>query len=358
VQHEIPVQRTTTPHAHPPEDQLGFGQYFTDHMFQMEYDAGTGWHSPRVQPRAALSLDPAAAVLHYGQALFEGLKAFRGVDGTVRLFRALDHCRRLNVGAARLCMPAIDPELMLQALQTVVHTDRDWVPASPGTALYLRPTMIATEGFLGVRAARQYSFFIIQGPVGSYYGNAGLAPVKIWVEDRYVRAARGGLGAVKAGANYAASLLAAEEAKTRGYAQVLWLDASQHRELEEVGTMNLFVRIGDEVITPPLGGSILAGMTRDSVLTLLNHWGVRTSERTLTIDEIVAAHRAGTLREVFGTGTAAVISPVGELGGEACGRLVINDHRVGELSQRLYDAITGIQYGREPDPFGWLTDVG
>jgi branched-chain amino acid aminotransferase len=357
VEHPITVQRTTTPQPHPAESQLGFGQYFTDHMFVMDYDAAQKWHAPRIVPRGPLALDPAAAVLHYGQALFEGLKAFRGVDGRVRLFRGLDHCHRLNHGAARLCMPPVDPEFILRGIVELVGVDRDWVPAAPGTALYIRPTMIATDPFLGVRAAKRYTFFTILSPVGSYYGTAGLAPVKIWVESHYVRAARGGLGAVKAGANYAASLLAAEEAKARGYAQVLWLDASQHRELEEVGTMNLFVRIGDEVITPPLGGSILGGMTRDCVLTLLREWGVRVSEHTITIDEVVAAHKTGTLREVFGTGTAAVISPVGELSGEVCGKLVINEGRIGDLSQRLYDAITAIQYAREPDTHGWLSEI-
>jgi branched-chain amino acid aminotransferase len=326
-------------------------------MFMMDYEQGRGWYAPRVVPRAPLSLDPAAAVLHYGQALFEGLKAFRGGDERVRLFRLEDHCARLNQGAARLCMPQVDPALLRQGILEVVRVDQDWAPRAPGTAVYIRPTLIATEPFLGVRAAKRYTFFTILSPVGAYY-DSGLAPVKIWVEDRFVRAARGGLGAVKAGANYAASLLAAEQAKARGYAQVLWLDAAHHREVEEVGTMNVFFRINDELVTPALDGSILSGMTRDTVLTLAKSWGLRATERTITVDEIVAAHKAGTLREVFGCGTAAVISPVGELGGEVTGTLTINGGRTGEVAQKLYTAITDIQYGRAADEYHWLTPVG
>jgi branched-chain amino acid aminotransferase len=354
---DIEIRRTTTPQPHPPENDLGFGRYFTDHMFVMEYEQGTGWHAPRIHARAPLALDPAAAVLHYGQALFEGLKAFRGADDRVRIFRLDDHCARLNSGAARLCMPQIDPALLHRAIVEAVRADLDWVPRAPNTSIYIRPTLIATEPFLGVRAAKRYTFFTILSPVGAYY-ESGLAPVKIWVEDRLVRAARGGLGAVKAGANYAASLLAAEQAKARGYAQVLWLDAAHHREIEEVGTMNVFFRINDELITPALEGSILAGMTRDSVLTLARAWGLRATERTITVDEVLAAHKAGTLREVFGCGTAAVISPVGELGGEVTGTLSINGGRTGEVAQKLYNAITDVQYGRAADEHRWLTPVG
>ncbi|HET6280925.1 MAG TPA: branched-chain amino acid aminotransferase [Polyangia bacterium] len=339
----------------PKDAELVFGRVFTDHMVLIDYEEGKGWIDPRVVPYGPLSLDPAAAVLHYGQGLFDGLKAFRGADDRVRLFRVDRHCRRMSEGAARLCMPAIDRELMREAVLALLRADREWVPSAPGTALYLRPTLIANEAFLGVRPSMTYLFFIIASPVGAYSGQA-FSPAKIWVEDQYVRAAPGGLGAVKAGANYIASLLAAEEAKKRGYAQVLWTDATEHRYLEEVGTMNLVVRIGNEFITPPLDGTILGGITRDSVLTLLREWGHLVNERALGMEELIAAHRKGDLREVFGCGTAAVITPVGELGwkGEP---IVINNGQAGESARRLFDAITAIQYGREPDTHNWITFV-
>jgi branched-chain amino acid aminotransferase len=287
--------------------------------------------------------------------MFEGLKAFRTANGKVQLFRVDRHCRRMAEGAGRLCMPPVDIELMREAILALVRVDSVWVPSTTGTSLYLRPTLIATEPFLGVRPSKRYTFFVIASPVGAYHGEA-FSPARIWVEDKYVRAPVGGLGAVKAGANYAASLLAAEEAKARGYAQVLWTDGREHRYLEEVGTMNMMVRIGDEFVTPPLGGSILAGVTRDSVMTLLRDWGFKVNERPLAMEELVEAQRKGTLREVFGCGTAAVITPVGELGwkGET---MIINNGQPGEMARRLVDAVTGIQYGREPDPHGWITVV-
>ena len=351
----ISIQPTATPKPRPKDSELVFGRIFTDHMAIIDYEDGRGWLNPRVVPYGPLSLDPASAVFHYGQELFDGLKGFRGIDGRIRLFRADRHSRRMAEGAARLCMPSIDVGLMRETLLAFVRTDRDWVPGAPGTALYIRPTLIATEPFLGVRPSKLYTFFIIASPVGAYSGEA-FSPARIWVEDKYVRAAPGGLGAVKAGANYVASLMAAEEAKKRGYAQVLWTDAVEHRHLEEVGTMNLVVRIGDQFITPALDGTILGGVTRDSVMTLLRQWGHAVSERSLTIDELLDAHNKGTLREVFGCGTAAVITPVGELGwkGE---RLMVNEGQAGESARRLYDTITGIQYGRQPDPHGWMTVV-
>jgi branched-chain amino acid aminotransferase len=349
------TQLTRERKPRPKDADLVFGRTFTDHMAMVDYDASTGWYDPRIVPYGPLSLDPAAAVLHYAQELFDGLKAFRGADGRVRLFRVDRHCRRMSEGAARLCMPAIDAELIRAALLALVRTDAVWVPSAPGTSLYLRPTLIATEPFLGVRPSKHYLFFVIASPVGPYSGEA-FEPVKIWVEDTFVRAAPGGLGAVKAGANYAASLLAAEEAKKRGFAQVLWTDATQHRYLEEVGTMNMVVRIKDEFITPPLDGTILGGITRDSVMTLLRGWGLLVNERPVGMEEIISAHKRGELQEVFGCGTAAVITPVGELGwkGE---RLIINGGQPGEAARRLFDAITGIQYGRDADPHGWLTTV-
>ena len=348
----IAVQRAATLKAKPADDVLGFGKFFTDHMAIVEYHSDKGWYDARVVPYGPLSLDPSAAVLHYGQELFEGIKAFRGVDGKIRIFRVDRNCRRMNEGAARICMPAMDPEFMADVICKLIEVEKDWVPHSPATALYIRPTLIGTEPFLGVKPSKTYTFFVILSPVGPYYAE-GLDPVKIWVEDKYVRAARGGLGAIKAGANYAASLLAAEEAKKKGYAQVLWLDAQEHKWFEEVCTMNLFVKIGDEVCTAPLGGSILPGVTRDSVLTLLRDMGVKVSERSISIDEVAQAASTGQLKEVFGTGTAAVISPVKELcyKGET---MKVGDGKTGPLSQKLYATITGIQYGKIPDPHNWL----
>lgn len=346
------IQRTPHPRPRPDEANLGFGRYFSDHMLLLDYAPDRGWHEPRVVPYAPLPLDPAACVFHYGQALFEGLKAFRGPDDKVRIFQLARHGQRLSQGVERLCMPPIDPELVTDCIREMVRTDQDWVPRAPGTALYIRPTLIGTEAFLGVRPATRFLFFVISSPVGAYYAE-GLAPIRLWVEQRYVRAARGGLGAVKAGANYACSLRAAEEAKRRGYAQVLWLDAGQHRYIEEAGTMNVFVRIGDELITPPLEGSILAGVTRECVITLAREWGFQVSERPLSMDEIHAADTRGDLREVFGSGTAAVISPVGELG-HGDGKIVLNRGQIGELSQRLYREINAIQHAHVPDRHGWL----
>ncbi len=351
---EIEIRRTETPRTPPAPGELGFGRVFSDHMFVADWTDGRGWHDARVVPYAPFELDPAAAVFHYGQAMFEGLKAFRGQDGQVRLFRVDRHARRMHDGASRLCMPPMEAEDLVAAIRAVVKADAAWVPGAPGTALYIRPTLIATEPFLGVRPSRRYALFVILSPVGAYYPE-GINPVKIWVEQRYVRAARGGLGAVKAGANYASSLRAALDAQKLGYAQVLWLDASEHRWCEEMGVMNLFVRIGDRVITPPLEGTILDGVTRASVLDLLAEWGVPHSERRLSIDEVVDAHRDGSLAEVWGCGTAAVISPVGELcwQGE---KLKIADGAMGPLARRLYDTITGVQYGGA-DTRGWMTAV-
>ncbi|HEY4188173.1 MAG TPA: branched-chain amino acid aminotransferase [Polyangia bacterium] len=353
----IRTELTVSRKPRPEDRDLVFGRVFTDHMAVADWTEEGGWSDPRVVPYGNFSMDPASAVFHYGQEIFDGLKAYRASDGRVQLFRADRHSRRLAEGAPRLCMTAPDPALTLELLIGLVSADRDWVPASPGTSLYIRPTLIATEPFLGVRPSKKYMFFIIASPVGAYHSGSNVfSPARIWVEDRFVRAAAGGLGAVKAGANYAASLLAAEEAKKRGYDQVLWTDASEHRHLEEVGTMNLVAVIGDELITPALDGTILGGVTRDSVLTLCKEWGVKTSERQLTIDELLAAQRDGSLREVFGCGTAAVITPVGELGwkGE---KILINGGQPGELAQRLYTTITDVQYGRVPDTHGWMTLV-
>jgi branched-chain amino acid aminotransferase len=351
----FPVQRTRSPRPHPPESELKFGRYFTDHMFLLDWEESSGWKNPRIAPFGDLQISPAAAGVHYGQALFDGLKAFRGADGKLRIFRLDRHAARMAEGARRLCMPSVEVEMMKQAIVELCRLEREWIPTSPGTSLYLRPTMFATEPFLGVRPATTYTFFIIASPVGAYYAE-GMGPVRIRIEDRFVRAAPGGLGAVKAAANYAASLLAAEEAKQAGFAQVLWTDAIEHSALEEVGTMNLFVRIGEEFATPELSGTILGGITRESVIALLRRWGHAVNERRILVEELLRAQRSGALKEVFGTGTAAVISPVGELGWKGQ-RFVVADGRPGEVSQKLYGAITDIQYGRAPDPGGWTTLV-
>jgi branched-chain amino acid aminotransferase len=339
----------------PDENGLGFGRFQTDHMLVMAYHKDRGWHDGVIQKYQPFCLDPAAMVLHYGQAIFEGMKAFRGKDDQIHLFRPVANFERLNASATRMCMPTIPVEDVLEGLKQLIRLDREWIPSAPGASLYIRPAMIAVEAGLGVRPANQYLFFIIKGPVGAYYPE-GFNPVKIYVTDKYVRAVPGGVGNVKTAGNYAASIMAAVEAQRAGYTQVLWLDAVERRYVEEVGTMNIFFVIKDEVITPPLTGSILPGITRDSVLCLTRDWGLKVSERPITIDEVIAAGKDGTLQEVFGTGTAAVISPVGALHykGE---QYIINDEKTGTLSQRLFDELQGIQYGRIKDPHGWMTRV-
>ena len=351
----IRVTKATTLKPKPKDAELGFGQIFTDHMFLADFQEEKGWYDPRVEPYGPLALDPAAAVLHYAQSIFDGLKAFRGVDGTVRLFRPQKHVERMTNSARRLCIPLLDQGLALQSIVTLVGLEREWVPKTIGTSLYIRPTIIASEPFLGVRPAKSYVYFIILSPVGAYYPE-GMAPVKILAVDNYVRAVEGGMGGAKTAGNYAASLYAGEEAKHAGFTQVLWLDGVHRKYIDEVGTMNIMVKIDDEIITPPLAGTILPGVTRDSALALMRRWGLPVSERQVSIDEVVQAHKRGALEEVWGTGTAAVISPVGELAykGE---RMIINGGRIGALTQRLYDAIVAIQYGRAPDPDGWTVEV-
>ena len=351
----IAVTRAAPRKPTPQDSELGFGTVFTDHMAVMTYEEGRGWHDLRIEPYGPLTLDPAAAVLHYAQAVFDGLKAFRGQDGRVRLFRPQQHVKRLQASAMRLCIPPIDEDQVLNTLLALVELEQDWVPHTIGTALYIRPVIVATEPFLGVRPARSYLFYVILSPVGSYYPQ-GMKPLRILVTDTYVRAVQGGVGAAKTAGNYAASLLAAEEAHHAGFEQVLWLDAVHRQFIDEVGTMNIMVRIGEEVITPPLSGTILPGVTRDAALCLLREWGLPVSERQIAIDEVWEAARSGLLREVWGTGTAAVVSPVGELAykGE---HIVVNDGRIGAVTQRLYDTITAIQYARIPDTHGWLVAV-
>jgi branched-chain amino acid aminotransferase len=351
----LPILRTSTPRLRIPDTQLGFGQVFTDHMLLMDYTPEIGWHQARIEPYGPFSLEPSTIVFHYGQAIFDGLKAFRTPSDDVVLFRPQRHLSRLNASAARLCMPLLDEGFTLEALQELVRLDADWVPRAPSCSLYIRPTLIATDPSLGVHPSRTYRFFVIMSPVGAYYPE-GFKPVKILVEDRYVRAVSGGLGAAKTPANYAASLLAAEEAQAKGFTQVLWLDGIAHRYIEEVGSMNIFFVINDELVTPPLEGSILDGVTRDSVITLAQSWGIRVAERRIGIDDILAAHGAGNLTEVFGTGTAAVISPICELFYKGH-TIVINNRKVGPMTQKIYDALTSIQQGFTLDSFGWMVKI-
>lgn len=352
----FPITRAATLKPHPADDSLRFGETFTDHMFMMEYHEGRGWHDPRIVPYAPFSMDPACCVLHYAQAIFDGLKAFRGDDGQVRIFRADRHAARLNKSCELLCIPKLDTELVAASIKALVGLEQSWVPSKRGTSLYIRPTVIATDTFLGVHPSSSYLYYVILCPVGAYYAE-GLNPVKILATDEHVRAVPGGLGSAKTAANYAASLYAAEAAKREGYAQVLWLDGRDHEFLDEVGSMNIMLKINDTVITPPLSsGTILDGVTRNSTLQLLRDWGIPVEERPISIHEVGAAHRDGTLAEMWGTGTAVVISPVGELGYRGQ-RMQIADGKTGALTRRLFDAITSIQYGTTNDPHGWITMV-
>ena len=353
---DIKITRTETPKAKPaPGQKLGFGKIFTDHMFVMNYTEGQGWHDPRVVPFQNISLSPAAMVYHYGQEMFEGLKAYKGDDGEVYLFRPDMNAKRTNASNERLVIPQLPEEDFVQAVKAVVDVDRDWVPTEPGTSLYIRPFIIATDEFLGVAPSKTYLFMIILAPSGAYY-ESGLAPVGIWIEDEYVRAVRGGMGYAKTGGNYAASLIAQQKAHDAGYSQVLWLDGVERKYIEEVGAMNIFFKINGTVITPELNGSILPGITRNSVLELCRSWGYPVEERKISADELIEAQRNGTLEECWGTGTAAVISPVGKLR-YVDEVMTINGGSIGELSQKLYDTITGIQTGKLEDPRGWRVTV-
>ena len=337
------------------ENDLVFGKQFTDRMFVMEYDAGKGWHSPVIKPYGPFSMDPAAMVLHYSQEIFEGLKAFRREDGSIALFRPEQNIKRFNKSAQRMCMPEVDEDFFLTALKELIRLESDWVPHSEGTSLYIRPTMIATEAMLGVRPADKYLCYIILSPVGAYY-KGGIAPVKIWISDHHIRAAEGGTGEAKTGGNYAASLLAAGMATEQGYDQVLWLDAKEKKYVEEVGSMNMIFLKDGKLVTSPLKGTVLDGITRKSVLTLARDMGYEIEERALSVDEVLDGVDSGAITEAFGVGTAVVVSPVGEF----CfkGRKVtLGDGKTGELTQKLYDTLTGIQYGRIEDKYSWVTEV-
>lgn len=352
----IKINKTANPkEKYKADDKLGFGKIFTDHMFVMNYTEGKGWHDPRIEEYAPISLDPSAMVFHYGQTMFEGMKAYRGEDGKVYLFRPDMNAKRANDSNKRLCIPEIPEEDFVQAVKAVVDVDKDWIPTGEGESLYIRPFVIATDEFLGVAPSKTYLFIIILSPSGAYYAS-GLAPVGIWIEDEYVRAVKGGIGFAKTGGNYAASLKAQVKAHDDGYSQVLWLDGVERKYIEEVGAMNIFFKINGKIVTPMINGSILPGITRNSVIKMCQHLGYEVEERRISVDELVAAAKVGSLEEVFGTGTAAVISPVGKL--RYCDDvMVIGDGNIGEVSQKLYDTLTGIQWGRLEDPFGWRVEV-
>lgn len=351
---EIKIQNTTTP-AEKPGAEFGFGKIFTDHMFIMDYDPENGWHDARIVPFGRLSIHPASTVLHYGAEIFEGLKAYRRADGEVQLFRPIENIRRLNDSAERLCLPQIDEEDALQALTTFVAHEKAWTPSAPGTTLYIRPFMYGNDEALGVHAVKKATFIIIASPTGSYY-KQGFRPVSIMIEDKDVRAVRGGTGYAKCGGNYAASTRAGERAEQKGYSQVLWLDGVERKYIEEVGAMNVMFMVGDEIVTPKLTGSILPGITRKSCIELLREKGYKVSERLFSVDELAEALEKGTLKEAWGCGTAAVVSPIGKLVlGEK--EFVINNGEIGTVTQMLYDTLTGIQWGRIEDTHNWTVKL-
>ena len=346
---------TATPKEKPAADTLGFGKYFTDHMFMMDYAEGQGWHNARIIPFGPIAIHPASTVLHYGSEIFEGLKAYRRADGQVQLFRPIENIRRMNNSAERMCLPQIPEDMALEALTEFVRTEQDWTPSAPGTSLYLRPFMFGNDESLGVHAVHNATYVIIASPVGSYY-KEGINPVKIMIETEDVRAVRGGTGEAKCGGNYAASNRAGKRAEQKGYSQVLWLDGVHRKYIEEVGAMNVMFKIGGEIVTPALSGSILPGITRKSIIEVLKGKGYTVSERLLSIDELKEAMANGTLEEAWGCGTAAVVSPIGELAynGE---KYPVNGGQIGEVTQMLYDTLTGIQWGKIDDPYGWTLQL-
>ena len=349
----ITITKTTHPGTLPPSDQLGFGTVFTDHMFLMDYSADKGWHDARVVPYGPITMSPAASVLHYGTEVFEGMKAYRRPDGGVQLFRPWENVARLNRSCERLGLPQLDPDDALQAIKTVVKVDENWVPSDPGTSLYIRPFLYGTDPTLALHGVHEATFAVILSPSGSYFKN-GLQPVPIMVETEDVRAVRG--GEAKCGGNYGAANRAGDRAIEKGFSQVLWLDGVERKYVEEGGGMNVMFKINGTVVTPALTGSILRGVTRKSAIELLKSWGVPVEERLLSVDELFDAAASGALEEAWCIGTAAVISPIGELSwGDRDYK--VNDNKIGALSQKLYDELTGIQWGTKPDPFGWVCPI-
>lgn len=352
----LTIEKSTNLKEKPSNESLGFGNVFTDHMFVMDYAIDKGWYNQQIVPYQDIKISPACMAIHYGQSVFEGLKAYATTSGKTLLFRPLENLKRLNRSNERMCIPEIDIELVLNYIKELINLDKEWIPKKPGTALYIRPFVFATDPLLGVSPSATYKFMVILSPVGAYY-KEGLNPVNIYVETNYVRSVRGGVGFAKTCGNYAASLKAQKESKQKGFSQVLWLDALERKYVEEVGTMNIFFKIGDKIITPPITeGSILPGVTRDSVITLLKSWDIDVVERKISIDEVLEASDNSTLKEVFGTGTAAVISPVGKLTYNEK-EIEINNMQIGELSSKIYDTVTGMQYGKLEDNFEWLIEI-
>ncbi|SFO92372.1 branched-chain amino acid aminotransferase [Salibacterium halotolerans] len=357
MEHDITIKQVTTGKAKPDYNHLSFGKYFTDHMFVMDYNEEDGWFDARITPYEPLLMDPSSLMFHYGQSVFEGLKAYTSQKGGIQLFRPEKNFNRMNISSDRMNIPEVDPDFLVDALKQLLHIDRDWIPVEERQSLYIRPFIIATEPALSVKPASQYKLMIILSPVGSYYAQSDqMSPVSIYVEDEYVRSVKGLVGFTKTAGNYAASLKVQQKAEDLGYDQVLWLDAIEKKYIEEVGSMNIFFKINGEIITPALNGSILDGITRDSVIELLRYWGWNVHERRISIDEVKQAHTDGVLEEVFGTGTAAVISPVGRLKWKD-EELVINDNQTGPVSYDLYDTITGIQTGATDDILGWTVPL-
>ncbi len=352
---EIKIELTKYPKQKPDWNDLPFGHYFSDHMFLMNYIQGQGWINPRIVPYGPFELAPASMVFHYAQEIFEGLKAYRTADGTVQLFRPEENFRRMNSSARRLCIPEVDEEFCVKALKTLVEIDKDWVPTVENASLYVRPFIFATDEFVGVHASQTYIFCIILSPSGSYY-KEGINPVRIMIEDEDVRAVKGGTGFTKCGGNYAASIRAGEKAEEKGFSQVLWLDGVHRKYIEEVGSMNIMFKIDGVVVTPELQGSVLPGITRKSILQVCRDWGLPVEERLISVDELISAIESGKLEEMWGTGTAAVVSPVGGIAYKGKD-YTINGGKIGSLTQKLYDELTGIQWGRIPDTRGWTTKV-
>ncbi|MDD5907066.1 MAG: branched-chain amino acid aminotransferase [Clostridia bacterium] len=353
---KFPVTKNPNPGTMPPADKLGFGSVFSDHMFIMDYSGKEGWHDPRIVPFGPLSLSPAASVFHYAGEVFEGLKAYRRKDGKVQLFRHDANVERLNNSAERIGLPLVPADIAMAAIEQLVEVDQAWVPSAPGTSLYIRPFLFSTDPELSLHGVHQAMFVIILSPSGSYYAE-GLNPVKIMLETEDVRAVRGGTGYTKCGGNYAASNRAGDRAMEKGYSQVLWLDGVERKYVEEVGAMNVMFKIDGKVVTPALTGSILPGITRRSCIQMLKSWGVEVEERLVSIDELVEAAQNGKLEEAWGTGTAAVISPIGELCYKDV-KYTVNDFKIGPTAQKLYDELTGLQWGDKPDPFGWIKVIG
>ncbi|KMK76498.1 branched-chain amino acid aminotransferase [Alkalihalobacillus pseudalcaliphilus] len=352
---KLQIIRTMHPKEKPDVNQVKFGTVFSDHMFKMNYTEDKGWHDPKIIPYQSVTLDPAAMIFHYGQTVFEGLKAYRTDDNQVLLFRPEQNLKRLNQSCSRLSMPSVDENEVLHYLKQLIALEREWVPQGEGNSLYIRPFMIATENNLSVNPSKCYTFMIILSPVAAYYPE-GINPVRIYVEEKFTRAVKGGTGTAKTAGNYSAAYNAQDQATKLGFSQVLWLDGVEKKYVEEVGSMNVFFKVNGEVITPELNGSILEGVTRKSMIDLLRTWDIPVTERKISIDEIVQAYKAGQLEEAFGTGTAAVISPIGEMIWRE-EKLTINEGKTGELSKRLYETLTGIQTGQKVDTFNWTIKV-